>query len=233
VTTRALAQSVAVAFGDRKTEALIEIIRKRVERPICRLLVVGCGSGKEAAVLAAGLGAQAIGIDLQDAFDPVAATTADLRRGDATCLEFPDHSFDLVFSYHVLEHIPDYPKALAEMRRVLAETGAYCIGTPNRGRLVGYLGSADATWRDKLIWNLADWKARVRGRFRNEFGAHAGFTSFELQAALARVFGTVEEVTVPYYCRVYSNYAAATRLLARSGAGKLLFPSIYFVGHKL
>lgn len=220
-------------FHDRKTEALVAIIRERVRYPIRRVLVVGCGSGKEAAILAAGLGATAVGIDLQDVFDPLAAIAADLRRGDATCLEFPDCSFDFVFSYHVLEHIPDYTRALEEMHRVLAEGGAYCIGTPNRRRVVGYLGSPDATWRDRFAWNLADWKARLRGRFRNEFGAHAGFTSAELNAALANVFGTAEEVTLPYYLRVYSNQAAALRVLSDSGAGDFLFPSIYFFGRKL
>lgn len=165
-------------------------------------------------------------------FDLAAAAVVDLRRGDATCLDFADGSFDLVFSYHVLEHIPAYSKALAEMARVVSKGGAYCVGTPNRLRLLGYLGSKDATWRDKIAWNVADWKARLLGRFRNEYGAHAGFSSSELKAALAKVFDQTEEITLPYYLRVYRGYEVWISVLGKSGLGRFLFPSVYFMGTK-
>lgn len=217
---------------DRKIEVLAAIIRERTAAPICKLLVVGCGSGKEAAVLAIELGADVVGIDLQDAFHPAAVTVVDLRRGDATGLEFADQSFDFVFSFHVLEHIPNYTKALDEMRRVLRDEGAYCIGTPNRLRLAGYLGCTDVSYREKLEWNVADWKARLRGQFRNEFGAHAGFSSAELRAALEQVFSRTEEITLPYYLDLYRNYAGLTDLLDKSGLARFVFPSVYFLGSK-
>ena len=217
---------------DRKTEVLAGIVRDRARAPIRRFLVVGCGSGKEAAVLAAELGAQAVGVDLHSRFDPAAALRAELRQGDATHLEFADRTFDFVYSFHVLEHIPDYSRALDEMRRVLAENGVYCIGTPNRLRWVGYLGSAGVPWRDKLRWNLADWKARLRGRFRNEFGAHAGFSATELKAALAKAFGNAEEISPRYYLGVYRRQAWLVKLLLHSGLGRFLFPAVYFMGAK-
>ena len=217
---------------DRKTEAIAAIVRERIGSPILRLLVVGCGSGVEAATLARQLGAQVVGIDLRDSFDPSAAAAADLRQGDATHLEFADRAFDFVYSYHVLEHIPDYARALAEMHRVLKKGGSYLVGTPNRLRLVGYLGSAGVSWRDKLAWNVADWKARLRGRFRNEHGAHAGFSSAELRGILEKVFGRIEEITARYYLSVYRPYAWLVRFLARSGLGRFLFPAVYFMGTK-
>jgi ubiquinone/menaquinone biosynthesis C-methylase UbiE len=186
----------------------------------------------EAATLARELGTQVVGIDLRDSFESAAAAVADLRRGDATRLEFADETFDFVYSYHVLEHIPDYAKALREMNRVLKSGGAWLIGTPNRSRLIGYLGSAGVPLADKLAWNLADWMARARGRFRNEYGAHAGFTSRELGAALRAVFGQVEEITERYYLTVYRNYARLVRGLGRSGMGRFLFPAVYFMGIK-
>jgi SAM-dependent methyltransferase len=216
----------------RKTEAIAAIVCQRMAGPIGRFLVVGCGSGEEAAILSRVLGGGGIGIDLKAAFDPAAARAADLRQGDATCLEFQDEEFDFVYSYHVLEHIPEYMKALAEMHRVLKQGGTYLIGTPNRSRLIGYLGSAGVAIRDKLAWNLADWKARMQGRFRNEFGAHAGFTSSELGGALMKVFGGAEEITTPYYLSVYRPYAWLVNLLARSGLGRFLFPAVYFMGTK-
>jgi SAM-dependent methyltransferase len=217
-------------FRDRKTEVLAGIIGERVGRPIRRLLVVGCGSGREAAVLAVALKTEVVGIDLGAAFDPQAALVVDLRRGDATRLEFADRSFDFVYSFHVLEHIPDCTKALTEMRRVLSEDGAYCIGTPNRLRWIGYLGSQDITWREMLGWNIADWKAKARGRFRNEFGAHAGFSPSELKEMLEKVFGEAAEITFRYYLGVYRNHAALVKLLGRSGLDRFLFPSVYFMG---
>jgi SAM-dependent methyltransferase len=218
--------------GDRKTEVLASIVSARIRAPIRKLLVVGCGSGKEVAILAAELGAQAVGVDLHGTFDPAAAQAVELRRGDATRLEFEDRSFDFVYSFHVLEHIPNYFQALGEMRRVLSEGGVYCIGTPNRLRLVGYLGSAGVSWRDKLAWNAADWKARLRGRFRNEFGAHAGFSSAELRGVLEKVFGRTDEITSRYYLDVYRSHARTVGWLVRSGLGRFLFPAVYFVGTK-
>jgi ubiquinone/menaquinone biosynthesis C-methylase UbiE len=225
-------EDVKPAFRDGKTEMLAALIRERARVPIRRLLVVGCGSGLEAAILARELGAEVIGIDLQGSFDVAAAAAVDLRRGDATCLEFADGSFDFVFSYHALEHIPAYGKALSEMARVLSKDGAYCVGTPNRLRLFGYLGSKDATWRDKIAWNLADWKARLHGKFRNEYGAHAGFSSGELDASLAEVFDQTDEITLPYYQRVYRQYAGWVSLLEKLGLGRFMFASVYFMGGK-
>ena len=173
-----------------------------------------------------------VGIDLRGSFDPAATAAAELRQGDATRLEFADATFDFVYSYHVLEHIPDYARALGEMQRVLAKGGGYLIGTPNRLRLVGYLGSVGVSWRDKLAWNLADWKARLRGRFRNEHGAHAGFSSAELRGVLERVFGKTEEITGRYYLGVYRSHTWLVRWLDRLGLGRFLFPAVYFMGTK-
>jgi hypothetical protein len=118
------------------------------------------------------------------------------------------------------------------MHRVLSEGGAYCIGTPNRLRLIGYLGSKDATCREKLAWNVADWMAQARGRFRNEFGAHAGFSSVELKEMLEGVFGETTEITLQYYLGVYRSYATLVNLLAKWSLGRFLFPSVYFMGKR-
>lgn len=172
-----------------------------------------------------------VGIDVVAKFDPEAALMANLRYGDAMALEFPDDSFDLVYSYHALEHISDPGLALREMRRVLRPGGRFCIGTPNRGRLVGYLGGG-STWGDKIRWNMADWKARLAGRFRNELGAHAGYTSGELRQLLTGVFSSSEDVSVEYYERLYSRHRWAVRMVSTPPLRHVAFPSIYFVGER-
>jgi ubiquinone/menaquinone biosynthesis C-methylase UbiE len=217
---------------DRKTEHVAGLIRQRIGTGAVRLLVVGCGSGLEAAILARELGADVTGIDVQENFDPQAAGIARLQYGDAMAMPFEDGSFDYIYSYHALEHIPDPEKALSEIRRVLRNGGGVWIGTPNRLRMLGYLGSKDATWRDKIRWNLADWKARLTGRFRNRFGAHAGFSAAELERMLKDVFPQVENVTDDYFVTIYGRHRAKLALLRNSGLSRFVYPSIYFMCSK-
>lgn len=222
----------AARLRDGKTEAIAGCLRRGIPRLPRRILVVGCGSGLEAAILAQEFGAQTTGIDPNVDFDPACAALATLRQGDAVNLEFADQSFDLVYSYHALEHIPRYRTALAEMRRVLAEGGHYCVGTPNRLRLLGYMGSKDASPLQKLLWNANDWSARLRGRFRNEYGAHAGFSAAELGAALGGVFSSVQDITLQYYLEVYADRARLIEFVHGLGIARFVFPSIYFIGRR-
>lgn len=217
---------------DHKAECLASLIVRKISRPVREVLVVGCGSGIEAAILGRELRTSVVGIDLQDDFDRTAARCARLQRGDAQKLEFESNRFDLVYSYHALEHILDYRRALSEMRRVLKPEGWYCVGTPNRSRLVGYLGSSGASFGTKLRWNIDDWVARMTGRFRNELGAHAGFSENELSQDLRMVFGEAENITTAYYLAIYGRFAPAIQFLSSSGLHRILFPSIYFMGRK-
>lgn len=219
-------------FADSKTGALAEIIRLQVKNVPEKILVVGCGMGTEAAVLADELGVKVVGIDLISEFDSRAAKIAELRVGDATKMEFEDDTFDFVYSYHALEHIPDYKAALHEMRRVLKPGGGFLIGTPNRSRLIGYLGSKDATFFQKIRWNFSDWKAKFSGKFRNEFGAHAGYTSEELQAELMPIFSVVNNITHDYYSRIYAGKRVLVSWLYHTGIWRWLFPAIYFCGER-
>jgi SAM-dependent methyltransferase len=217
---------------DYKAGIVANLIRANVAKPPTRVLVVGCGTGREAAQLATALSAEVTGIDIAPRFDPAAAAIATLRQGDATAMDFPDGAFDLVYSYHALEHIPDFRRALREMRRVLAKDGSYFIGTPNRSRIVGYLGSEGTSLRKKILWNANDWSARLRGKFRNEYGAHAGYTRTELQNELSAAIGPAKNLTLPYYLAVYAGKARYVRLLDGMGISSLLFPAIYFIGRR-
>lgn len=218
-------------ISNPRTSSISKIIAERLKIVNPRILVVGCGSGKEAAVLACDLNAEVIGVDILEQFDANSANFAKLQQGDATALEFEDSSFDIVFSYHALEHIPNYHKALSEMKRVLKENGIYCIGTPNRSRLLGYIGG-NSSIRQKIIWNLNDLKFRLMGRFKNEYGAHAGYTSRELEKILDWHFELVEDVSGIYYERLYFNWPGVVKFLIDTKMCKLIFPSIYFVGKK-
>ena len=211
---------------------IADVIRRRHPAGISRMLVVGCGDGTEAQALANALRCDVTGIDLHQQFDPQAAAEVRLQRSDATAMPFATGEFDFIYSYHVLEHIPRYRDALSEMNRVLAKGGGLWIGTPNRARLVGYIGS-DVSMRKMIAWNATDWNARLRGRFRNEMGAHAGFTLSELGGELRAVFDNIDDATLDYYLTLYPHRARTVRLLHNSGLGTYAFPSIYFVGKKM
>ena len=45
-------------------------------------------------------------------------------------LPLENNSVDLIFSYHTLEHIPDYLFALSEIHRVLKHGGCFLLGVP-------------------------------------------------------------------------------------------------------
>lgn len=219
-------------FSDGKTEKISDIILTHHPHKLERVLVVGCGSGLEAAILAQQLGANVSGVDIAASFDSEAARFASLRFGNATSLPFADASFDFVYSYHALEHIPNAPLALREMKRVLRDGGGYWVGTPNRNRMIGYIGSKRATLGEKFRWNIADWKARLKGQFRNEAGAHAGFSSGELKALLGDVFATNQEVSDIYYKTLYGDKQWLISLLQHSHLSRIVWPSIYFMGLK-
>ena len=217
-------------MADNKTAAIAAILRKRFDMRPRNILVVGCGSGLEAAILAETFNANVTGIDITDEFDAQAGKKVRLEVADATSMTFADEEFDCVYSYHALEHIPDFRAALRHMRRVLAPGGGWCVGTPNRSRLIGYLGSKDATLVEKLRWNMADWSMMLRGRFRNEFGAHAGFTAGELSGELKTTFGDAIDITRDYYDQIYERHVGKLAFVTGAGLGKFILPSVYFAG---
>jgi len=53
-----------------------------------------------------------------------------MTRSDITRLAFADDSFHLIICYHVLEHVPEDRRAMAELRRVLHPNGHAIIQVP-------------------------------------------------------------------------------------------------------
>jgi SAM-dependent methyltransferase len=217
-----------LAVADRKVQVLARLIAQRTPSPQ-RLLVIGCGSGREAVLLGAALGAETVGVDLDPRFDRAAREAVTLRVMDAEHLELDDGSFDVVHSFHMLEHVANPARALDEMRRVLAPGGTFCVGTPNRNRLVGYVG-APAPARAKLRYNVEDWRMRARGRWSNEQGAHAGFSRSELVAMCEHAFGSATDITRAYYRELYDRRRSIVDAMDRARLARFLYPCVYVVG---
>jgi len=70
-------------------------------------------------------------------FDGVRYETADLHLEDATHrgvdlqqMPFPDGRYDMLVCNHVLEHVPDDRRALAELARVTSDRGVVVLTVP-------------------------------------------------------------------------------------------------------
>ena len=105
-------------------------------------LDVGTGTGFTAVSLA-GRVKRVIGIDLTSEMLDQArelvlrsgVTNAEFKLGDATAIDFPDSSFDLLTARRATHHFNDVPRFLSEARRVLGPDGRLGIVdmSPQRG----------------------------------------------------------------------------------------------------
>ena len=109
------------------------------------LLEVGCGIGVDSIQLAK-RGFQVTAVDLTENALAVAEqfaarrqVTIDFRLGNAEGLDFPDESFDAVYSFGVLHHTPDIERSVAEVHRVLRPGGTAYVMLYHRNSLVNLM----------------------------------------------------------------------------------------------
>ncbi len=124
-------------FGSREFFETIERYRYQVYAPWMksligfddyagkRLLEVGCGTGTDLLQFARG-GALVTGFDLTPRSLEIArrrfevyGLPGEFANGDAENLSFPDETFDVVYSFGVIDHTPDSEGAAAEIHRVV------------------------------------------------------------------------------------------------------------------
>src|SRR5580658_11178472 len=150
-------------------------------QPGDRLLDLGCGGGRHA-FEAARRGARVVAVDLdRSELAQVTAIFAAMAEageipegasgiavaGDATCLPFPDGSFDKVIAAEVLEHLPADQIAMNEIARILRPGGVAAVTVP-------------AWLPERVCWRLSD-------DYHNTPGGHIRiFTRHELITKLRR-----------------------------------------------
>jgi ubiquinone/menaquinone biosynthesis C-methylase UbiE len=99
------------------------------------VLEVGCGTGLVLQRVAA-FARTAKGVDLSPGMlEHARRRGLDVVEGSATDLPFPDASFDVVYSFKVLAHIPDLDRCLSEMMRVVRPGGHLVFDSYNRASL--------------------------------------------------------------------------------------------------
>jgi SAM-dependent methyltransferase len=123
--------------------------------PATRVLDVGCGTGEDAAALAA----SAIGIERSFVMCAEArARHAQLPvvTADATALPIRDASADALRADRVVQHLPDAPAALREWRRVLRRGGRLVTFDPDL--TTASVEGAD----DRSAATIRDWRVATR-----------------------------------------------------------------------
>jgi SAM-dependent methyltransferase len=107
-------------------------------------LEIGCGLGDHIAreKLTPAQQAAYVAVDMRESMVDVIRSRFPLVRAIAADIEqrldFPDGAFGRVIAIHVLEHLPNLPRALAEIHRLLAKPdGAFLVVIPCEGGL-GY-----------------------------------------------------------------------------------------------
>ncbi len=111
----------------------------------CSILDVGCGTGMLWQVNAPRIPASWT-LVLTDSSEGMLAETkrrvdglacrVEYRAMDAQEVSFPDGAFDIVIANHVLYHVPDRGRAIAEARRVVKDGGAFHATTASLDSLV-------------------------------------------------------------------------------------------------
>ena len=136
----------------KSTQPPARIVADSGIKPGMKILEVGCGSGAFtiAAARAAGEGGKVYALDIQeDMLNKLRARLArpensgvrniEIIQRSAYELPFEDNSLDLVFMVTVLQEIPDKPRALREIKRVLKPSGILAVSE--------YLVDPDYPWR--------------------------------------------------------------------------------------
>lgn len=112
--------------------------------PGIRILDFGCGSGWTSAMLAQ-MGADVVGVDIAPQALHLAGMCADLRLNaeqrarctfttyDGIDLPFESGSFDIVFVFEALHHLPNPVRMLNEFSRVLGDHGRFGFAEPGLG----------------------------------------------------------------------------------------------------
>jgi SAM-dependent methyltransferase len=126
-------------------EPFIPAVANAAETRGRNVLEIGVGLGADHQLFAEA-GSHLTGIDLTErAIDHVRrrfeafGLQSDLRVADAESLPFSDGVFDLVYSWGVLHHTPDTPRAVREAWRVLRQGGQARVMIYHRHSLVGFM----------------------------------------------------------------------------------------------
>lgn len=127
---KGIVDAYVARFGPITDEVGRELVSLAAPRGKC-VLDLCCGQGTLTAMLV-DAGAEVSGLDFSAKMLGIAkkrAPEADLHAGDAASTPFADGQFDLVICNFGMMHLPDQPRALKEVNRILRPRGRFLMAT--------------------------------------------------------------------------------------------------------
>jgi SAM-dependent methyltransferase len=129
------------------------------------VLEVGCGLGDFTALVAAETGATVVAVDISPRMVELARSRGvDARLGDVQELPFADACFDVAIAGWMLYHVPDLPRAIGELARVL-RPGGRLVAMTNSVRHLIELRELVGTGPAPLSFSRESGNELLRGRF--------------------------------------------------------------------
>lgn len=197
-----------------------------------KVLIAGCGKGNEAFIFNKIFQVPTIGIDISLPEENIVKTyNVELLQADLNAIPFPDNTFSLIYNYHVLEHVESPKNVLKEFSRVLKDEGTLFVGFPNRLRLTpSYLNSG----LNKSLFNIINnnrkdyWK-KITGKFRNELGAHAGFSEKEFINMAKPYFNEIIPIRQQWIKFQYPKFHFISSIVTWLKIENYLYPSNFYI----
>ena len=115
-----------------------------------------------------------------------------VQQGTLKSVSFPEHYFDVIMLYHVIEHLSDPSEVLEIISRILKPKGTLIVGTPN----------------------IASPAAKIfKGNFRLYGPGHAClFNPQSLKKLLSNHSYRVQRIEYPFFKTDYANLSSMLRM---------------------
>ena len=140
---------------------------------------------------------------------------SELKVADSENLPFDDNTFDLVYSWGVIHHTPDTPKAMDEIVRVLKPGGTAKVMIYHRKSLLAWF-----FWMKYALLKAKPWKsvASVLFDHMESYGTKA-YTKKEVENMMAKhKLSNIEIKPVLTYYDKLERFNPAMRFLSKTAA---------------
>ena len=145
-------------------------------KPNDRILEIGCGIGSIVSEVSK-QGYDITGTDISSrAIEYGLKKYCDIKLmvQPAEELQFEDHTFDVVLSFDLFEHIARVDRHISEVYRVLKEDGFYLLQTPNKYSNVIF----ETLYHKSLKWRRAHPSLHTPGQLKRRLARHGFQTQF-------------------------------------------------------
>lgn len=107
----------------------------------------------------------------------------DLRKP----LPFHDHSVECMYSFHVIEHLPDLKAHFTDVHRCLKKGGFYRFGGPNGDMAINRFVNQDFSW----FSDFPDKRVSLGGRFENFIFCRGEHLTILLESYLKEILESI------------------------------------------